>query len=87
MLQQLFQDPLLSDLTKYISNDRALLTSKNTSSMISESSLTATANSLTLEQVDTLIALKIGTAFEITILRGGLEPLSKYNFLFMVYFS
>jgi hypothetical protein len=83
MLQQLFQDPLLSDLNKYISSDknnRALLNrniSKNTSSMIGESSL-ITATSLTLEQVDTLIALEMGTAFEITILRCGLEPLSKY---------
>src|SRR4051812_32152459 len=82
MLQQLFQDPLLSDLTKYISSDknnRALLdrsTSKNTSSMIGESSLITKTNSLTLEQVDTLIALEMGTAFEITILRCGLEPLS-----------
>src|SRR6266542_2875744 len=77
MLKQLFQDPLLSDLTKYISNDknnRALLdksTSKNISNTIDESSLTATINSLTLEQVDTLIALELGTAFEITVLRGG----------------
>ncbi|GBC07189.1 hypothetical protein RclHR1_00730038 [Rhizophagus clarus] len=81
MLQQLFQDPLLSDLTKYISSDknnRVLLSrgiSKNTSSMIGESSLITTTTSLTLEQVDTLIALELGTAFEITILRRGLEPL------------
>jgi len=81
MLQQLFQDPLLSDLTRYISNDKNNLdllnrsTSKNTSSMIGESSLITTTNSLTLEQVDTLIALELGTAFEITILRCGLEPL------------
>ncbi|RIA91773.1 hypothetical protein C1645_821609 [Glomus cerebriforme] len=79
MLQQLFQDPLLSDLTKYISNDKNncdLLNrsnSKNTSSMIG--SLTTTTNSIILEQVDTLIALEMGTAFEINILRCGLEPL------------
>jgi hypothetical protein len=81
MLQQLFQDPLLSDLTKYISNEnnRTLFNKKNTSNnnTIDESSLTATINSLTLEQVDTLIALELGTAFEITVLRCGLEPLSK----------
>ena len=82
MLQQLFQDPLLSDLTKYISNDehKRVLLNKNTSkNTIDESSLTATINSLTLEQVDTLIALELGTAFEITILRSGLESLSKYS--------
>jgi U11/U12 small nuclear ribonucleoprotein SNRNP25 len=80
MLQQLFQDPLLSDLTKYISNEnnRTLFNKKNTSNnnTIDESSLTATINSLTLEQVDTLIALELGTAFEITVLRCGLEPLT-----------
>ncbi|RGB44020.1 hypothetical protein C1646_661085 [Rhizophagus diaphanus] len=81
MLQQLFQDPLLSDLTKYISSDnnnRALLNrgiNKNNSSMTGESSLTTTTTSLTLEHVDTLIALEMGTAFEITILRSGLETL------------
>ncbi|CAG8485950.1 6177_t:CDS:2 [Funneliformis caledonium] len=81
MLKQLFQDPLLSDLTKYINDDKSsqtLLnksTNKNVSNTIDDSSLTAAINSLTLEQVDTLIALELGTAFEITIQRGGLEPL------------
>ncbi|CAB4385273.1 unnamed protein product [Rhizophagus irregularis] len=48
---------------------------KNNSSMTGESSLTTTTTSLTLEHVDTLIALEMGTAFEITILRCGLETL------------
>lgn len=91
MLQQLFQDPLLSDLTKYISSDknnRALLNrgiNKNNSSMTGESSLTTTTTSLTLEHVDTLIALEMGTAFEITILRCGLETLSNFQRIFFLF--
>ncbi|CAI2185312.1 19947_t:CDS:2 [Funneliformis geosporum] len=81
MLKQLFQDPLLSDLTKYINEDKSSQTilnkstNKNATNTIDDSSLTAAINSLTLEQVDTLIALELGTAFEITIQRGGLESL------------
>ncbi|CAJ0756039.1 6067_t:CDS:2 [Entrophospora sp. SA101] len=52
ILQELFKDPLLSDLTK-----------------------TNTPESLTIEEVDTLIALELGTAFEIIIERGLIESL------------
>src|SRR5437763_6463859 len=62
ILQELFKDPLLSDLTK-----------------------TNTPESLTIEEVDTLIALELGTAFEIIIERGLFEPLGKtsINFIFL----
>ena len=48
-LQELFEDPLLSDLPP----------------------------NLTIQEVDTLIALELGTAFEITIERNGLEDIGE----------
>ncbi|CAG8438570.1 8707_t:CDS:2 [Ambispora leptoticha] len=79
MLLELFRDPLLSDLRKLAGVDR-----KNSEEGVGSTNNGASVNTVkplellervSVEQVDTLIALEQGTAFEIRVERGGLDPL------------
>ncbi|CAG8443006.1 4694_t:CDS:2 [Ambispora gerdemannii] len=75
MLLELFRDPLLSDL-----KELAGVSQENSEEGVGTNNAASVKplellERVSVEQVDTLIALEQGTAFEIRVERGGLDPL------------